>query len=213
MNKLLNLLAPKERIFFSLLKEAAENQVKASEQLLAMMREEDTSKWPDFRNAITDLEHTGDNITHRILNQLSISFITPFDREDIHSLAVVMDDILDYIHGAASRMVIYKVEFITPEMIDLANLIHQGCISLQKAVNSLHDVHRSKEINNTLIEVNKIENEADEVFDNALGRLFETEKDPIRLIKFKEVYTALETATDMAEDAADLIKSIQVKNA
>lgn len=213
MNKILNLLVPKEKKFFKLFTHAAENLVDASNQLLLMMREKDISKWPEHRTVISDLEHKGDEFTHLILNELSVSFITPFDREDIHSLAVVMDDILDYIHGSASRMVIYKIDTTTTEMIDLANLIQKSCMALQKAISSLDNLNKTEAINFAYVEVNKIENDADDIFDGALGRLFEEETNPIRLIKYKEIYMALETATDMAEDAADLIKSIQVKNA
>lgn len=213
MKKFLNLLIPKEKKFFTLFKKASENLIATSELLLVLMRENDNSKWEKIRNEIVEKEHIGDNITHEILNELSKSFITPFDREDIHELAVVLDDIVDYINGSSSRMVIYKADAITNEMLDLANLINQGCKAIHKAVCQLNNMDFGNIIHDAYIEVKRIENEADEIFDRALGRLFAEEKDPIRLIKYKEIYAALETATDMAEDAANIIKTIQVKNA
>lgn len=213
MKSLFNLLIPKERKFFAMFNDSADNLVKSSEVLLELMRENDATKRTAIREHLNELEHIGDNYTHLILNELSKSFITPFDREDIHGLAVVIDDIIDYIHGAASRTVIYKVDEITPEMIDLSNLIHQSCVAIHRALYHLNKINEGTTVHDAYIEVNRIENEADEVFDSALGRLFEFEKDPIRLIKYKEIYAALETATDMAEDAANIIKSIQVKNA
>ncbi len=213
MKKFLNFLIPKEKKFFALFKRASENLIDSSELLMVLMRENDTSKWEEIRNKIVEKEHIGDTITHDILRELSTSFITPFDREDIHELAVVIDDIVDYINGSASRMVIYKADIITNEMIDLASLINQASKAIHKAVCQLNKMDLGNIIHDAYVDVNRIENEADDIFDSALGRLFAEEKDPIRLIKYKEIYAALETATDMAEDAANIIKSIQVKNA
>lgn len=213
LNKVLNLLVPKEKKFFVLFNKASENLIVSSEILTKMMYEKEPSKREAFRDQLTEFEHIGDSITHEILKELSVSFITPFDREDIHGLAVVIDDVLDYIHGSASRMVIYKVDEITEEMVGLAKLIEEACRAIHKAVSHLHDLNYASTIHTAYLEVNRIENDADDIFDSAIGRLFEFEKDPIRLIKYKEIYMALETATDMAEDAVDLIKSIQVKNA
>jgi hypothetical protein len=213
LNKVLNLLIPKEKKFFVLFKKASENLIVSSEILSKMMLEKEPYKRETYRDQLTEYEHVGDSITHEILKELSVSFITPFDREDIHSLAVVLDDVLDYIHGSASRMVIYKVDEITEEMVGLAKLIEEASREIHKAISHLHDMGHANIIHNAYLEVNRIENDADDIFDSAIGKLFEFEKDPIRLIKYKEIYMALETATDMAEDAVDLIKSIQVKNA
>lgn len=213
LNKVLNLLIPKERKFFVLFNKASENLIVSSTILSKMMLENDPAKREVYRDQLTEYEHVGDSITHEILKELGVSFITPFDREDIHSLAVVIDDVLDYIHGSASRMVIYKVDEITNEMLGLAKLIEEACRAIHSAISHLHDMSHANIIHNAYLEVNRIENDADDIFDSAIGKLFEFEKDPIRLIKYKEIYIALETATDMAEDAIDLVKSIQVKNA
>ena len=140
LNKVLNLLIPKEKKFFVLFKKASENLIVSSEILSKMMLEKEPYKRETYRDQLTEYEHVGDSITHEILKELSVSFITPFDREDIHSLAVVLDDVLDYIHGSASRMVIYKVDEITEEMVGLAKLIEEASREIHKAISHLHDM-------------------------------------------------------------------------
>jgi predicted phosphate transport protein (TIGR00153 family) len=215
MSNLLSFFIPKERKFFTMFEQATGNLVEISKLLVEMVKATSTEERKKLRNEIENLEHVGDNITHDILNQLSLSFITPFDREDIHLLAVVIDDIADYINGVASRIIIYKIEpsDITPEVIKLAELILKCCEELQIAVEQLKDLKHVEKINEAYVRINSIENHADDIFDMAIGQLFEEEKDPIKLIKMKELYATLETATDKAEDAADIIKSIQVKHA
>ncbi len=215
MSNLLSFFIPKERKFFTMFEQATSNLVEISKLLVEMVKATSTEERKKLRNEIENLEHVGDNITHDILNQLSLSFITPFDREDIHLLAVVIDDIADYINGVASRIIIYKIEpsDITPEVIKLTELILKCCEELQIAVEQLKDLKHVEKINEAYVRINSIENHADDIFDMAIGQLFEEEKDPIKLIKMKELYATLETATDKAEDAADIIKSIQVKHA
>jgi hypothetical protein len=194
---------------------ATSNLVDISKLLVEMVKQNSLEERKRLCNEIENLEHVGDGITHEILNQLSLSFITPFDREDIHQLAVVLDDIADFINGVSSRMIIYKIEpaDITPEVIKLAELIQRCAEELHVGVAQLHNLKHVEKINEAYVRINSIENHADDIFDMAVGKLFEEEKDPIKVIKMKEIYSALETATDKAEDAADILKSIQVKNA
>lgn len=215
MSNLLSFFIPKERKFFTMFEQATSNLVEISKLLVEMVKASSTEERKRLRNEIENLEHVGDNITHDILNQLSLSFITPFDREDIHQLAVVIDDIADYINGVSSRIIIYKIEpsDITPEVVKLAELIQRCSEELHIAVSQLRDLKQVEKINEAYVRINSIENHADDIFDMAIGQLFEEEKDPIHLIKMKELYATLETATDKAEDAADIIKSIQVKHA
>jgi predicted phosphate transport protein (TIGR00153 family) len=215
MGNLLSFFIPKERKFFPMFEKATANLLEISKLLVELLKSSSTEERKRLRNEIENLEHVGDNVTHEILNQLSLSFITPFDREDIHELAVVLDDIADFINGVSSRIIIYKIEpaDITPEILKLAELIQRCTEELQIAVAQLRDLKHVEKINEAYVRINSIENHADDIFDLAIGQLFEEEKDPIKLIKMKEIYAALETATDKAEDAADIIKSIQVKNA
>jgi hypothetical protein len=215
MSNFLSFFIPKERKFFGMFEKATSNLVDISKLLVEMVKQNSLEERKRLCNEIENLEHVGDGITHEILNQLSLSFITPFDREDIHQLAVVLDDIADFINGVSSRMIIYKIEpaDITPEVIKLAELIQRCAEELHVGVAQLHNLKHVEKINEAYVRINSIENHADDIFDMAVGKLFEEEKDPIKVIKMKEIYSALETATDKAEDAADILKSIQVKNA
>lgn len=211
MAGLLSFLIPKENKFFALFDDAVSNLKTGCDALIQMVNADTPEKRKGFIKLIEEIEHKGDGITHDIFNQLSKSFITPFDREDIAALTSSMDDILDYIHGSAKRVELYKVDEITPEIIKLAELISKGVIELEKAVKGLKNIKNKAVVNEACVLINSIENHADDIFDNAIGKLFEFEKDPIRLVKYKEILSGLETATDKCEDAANVVKTILVK--
>jgi len=162
---------------------------------------------------IEHLEHQGDNITHMIFNELSRNFITPFDREDIHALASAIDDVLDFIHGSAKRIELYKVTELSESITLLADCILKGSIELNIAVKNLENMKQIMIIKESCVKINSLENHADDVFNSGIARLFEEEKDPIKIIKIKEILSALETATDKCEDAANTIQTILVKYA
>jgi uncharacterized protein len=213
-NKMANIfgfLAPKERKFYPMFERASGNLVNVSKLLVQLLHSEDRELRRKLTKEIENLEHLGDTITHEIFNELSATFITPFDREDIASLTSVMDDINDYIHGSTKRIELYKIETITPEMQKLGDLIEKAVIELNIAVQGLRKISESGKIKEALVKINSIENHADDIFDSAIGKLFDEEKDPIRLIKYKEVLQGLEVATDKCEDAADVIKTILIK--
>lgn len=211
MANLFNLLAPKERKFFPMFENASSNLVEASKVLVNLVN----LPAGDERNAlikkIEDLEHKGDDITHDIFNYLSATFITPFDREDIHELTSAMDDIIDFIHGSSKRIDLYKIDAMTPEIKKLAELILSGVEELHKAICELKNLKNRDVINEACVRINSLENHADDIYNMAIASLFENEKDPINVIKLKEVYNALEVATDKCEDAANVIKTILVK--
>jgi predicted phosphate transport protein (TIGR00153 family) len=160
---------------------------------------------------IENLEHICDQCAHKIYLELSKSFITPFDREDIHRLASSIDEIADYIHGASKRIALYNVTTFSTAIIKLAELILLSTIELQKAVNELKNLRNMRNITDACVRINSIENHADDIYDNEVGFLFENETNAINLIKQKEILAALETATDMAEDVANVLESILVK--
>jgi len=213
LNNIFQYFIPKDKKFFPLFEQDSANLIKLGEKLVEAVNTEDLTRRLELFKDIEDLEHVGDEITHQIHLELSKNFITPFDREDIHHLASAIDDIADYIHGSASRMNIYNVTLITPPIKELAALILQGCQELDKAVRELRDLKNIRTIADSCVRINSIENQADFVFDTAVGQLFEFEKDAVNLIKYKEVLSALETATDMCEDAANVLESILVKHA
>lgn len=202
-------LMPKEEKFFAMFKEMSQNIIVGAELLKDMLDNFDDPV--GSQRKIKDIEHKGDTITHDIIRKLNKSFITPFDREDIYALASALDDILDLIDASAQRFVMYKVTKPTPEAKELAFLILKASQTIDKAVHVLGG--KVEPVSALCIEVNALENEADRVCREAIMRLFDEEKDPIQLIKWKEIYETLETATDKAEDAANILESVVVKNA
>jgi hypothetical protein len=212
MSNIFNVLAPKERKFFPMFESASENLVVSSNILSELVSTNDPIKRKELINLIEDHEHRGDSITHEIMDHLSRTFITPFDREDIHSLTTAMDDIIDFVHGACKRIELYKVDKLTSETVKLAELIQEGCKELDIAIHNLRNLKDRTKIHEACVRINSIENHADDVFNFAIAKLFEEEKDPVYIIKYKEILSALEIATDKCEDAADVIKAILIKN-
>jgi uncharacterized protein len=208
----LDLLFPRDKKFFPLFQQASANLVKTSKVLVEMVNAA-PEKRREMIKEIEHLEHTGDNITHMIYNELGKNFITPFDREDIHALASAIDDVLDFIHGSAKRIDLYKINDLPEAVVLLAEIIHKGAIELNVAVNQLHNMRDLSAMKEACVKINSLENHADDVFNMAIARLFEEEKDAVQVIKVKELFQALETATDKCEDAANVIQSIMVKYA
>ncbi len=161
---------------------------------------------------IKHLEHEGDQVAHNTFGLLSRTWITPIDREDIHGLTTALDDVLDLIDAAAARFVLFKIPAPTPELSAMTHVIVQSARALQRAVALLGDLKNSPEILEACIEINRLENEADSLNRMAIGRLFEHEKDPFVLMKWKEIYEVLETATDACEDVANVLEQIVIKS-
>ncbi|QEK52511.1 DUF47 domain-containing protein [Pedobacter aquae] len=212
MNNIFSYFIPKDRKFFPLFEKASANLIDMANQLEGLVNSPEALREPYYKS-IENLEHKGDEITHQIYLELSKTFITPFDREDIHALASALDDIADYIHGSANRMLLYNVTEMTEPIKKLADLVKQGCVDVEKAVKELKNLKNIRVITDSCVRINSIENQADYVFDKAVGDLFDYEDDAKTIIKYKEVLSALETATDMCEDVANVLESILVKNA
>jgi predicted phosphate transport protein (TIGR00153 family) len=202
-------LIPKDEKFFAMFKEQTVNIIEGAQLLKEMLDRFENP--PLSQKMIKDVEHKADHLTHDIIKKLNKSFVTPLDREDIYSLAGALDDILDLIDATAQRFVMYNIEKPTQEAKELAFLILKSCQSLDKAVALLGG--KLEPIAEYCVEVNALENEADRVYREAVSRLFDEEKDPIQLIKWKELYEILEKVTDRCEDAANILESVVVKNA
>lgn len=213
LNSIFQYFVPKDKNFFPLFEQSSSNLIVMAEALKKVVNLKNPEDRLVYFKEIESLEHVGDEITHQIYLELSKNFITPFDREDIHQLATAIDDVADYIHGSANRMLLYQVDNITEPIQKLADLILQACTDLDKAIRELRNLKNIRAIADSCVRINSIENQADYVFDRAVGDLFAHEKDAVQLIKYKEVLAALETATDMCEDAANVLESILVKNA
>jgi len=202
-------LIPKDEKFFVMFKEMTTTIIEGAQLLKDLM---DNFSDPGLsQQRIKDIEHKADQLTHDIIKKLNKSFVTPLDREDIYALSAALDDILDLIDASAQRIVMYNVEKPTQEAKELAFLILKSCQAIDKAVALLGG--KLEPISEYCMEVNSLENEADRVCREAISRLFDEEKDPIRLIKWKEIYETLERATDKCEDAANILESVVVKNA
>jgi len=159
---------------------------------------------------IKTIEHRGDNITHDLMTQLNQTFITPFDREDIHELCSRIDDVLDLTDAVASRLVMYRVERIRPGVADLARILSQ---STGEVVAAIRVLEKHNDILKHCIEINRLENEGDRVCRTLIAGLFDKEKDPVEIIKWKEIIEVLETAIDKCEDVANVIETVVLKNA
>lgn len=213
LNSIFQYFVPKDKKFFPLFEQAGSNLIEMSKLLKESVNTLDTEKRKSLAKQLEDLEHVGDNITHQIHLELGRNFITPFDREDIHALASSLDDVADFIHGASNRMHLYKVEKPTEPMIEIADLIVEATEHVAKALLELKDLKNIRNITDSCVRINSVENKADYIFDKAVADLFEYETDAISLIKQKEVLSAMEDATDKCEDVANVLESILVKNA
>jgi predicted phosphate transport protein (TIGR00153 family) len=201
-------LVPRETKFFDMFAEMSANLTEGARLLKDLLT--------DYKNVevrvqqLKDIEHKGDDMTHAILTKLNQTFITPFDREDIHKLAATIDDVLDFVHAAGERLVMYKITQVPPAAAMLAQIVVQQAEQITKAVAKME---KHDGIIDYCVEINRLENEADHIAREAIAKLFETERDPINLIKIKELYEVLETASDKAEDAANVLESVVLKSA
>ncbi len=201
---------PKEVKFFDFLNLQTENIVKAADCFKNSVKkgcfDEETVK------KIKNFEHEGDTLSHEIVDMLNRTFITPIDREDIFALANTLDDILDMINSMANRIKLYKLDTNDEHMILFAETIDQSTQALANAVKHMHDTKRARRVLDHCIEVNRLENVGDQIREKAISRLFETEKDPIMVIKWKEIYEVAEGTLDTCEHVAKVIEAILVKH-
>jgi uncharacterized protein len=203
------LLIPQDKIFFDLFEKQAGIVKEAAWQLVALT--EDFTNVKEKRHAIEKLEHKGDILTHDIYNQLNMTFITPLDPEEISRLASSLDDVLDYIDGATEKMYYYGIESTDMHMVELAKLIHLSATEIESAVKGIRSIKDPRYVEERCIEVNRLENLADDVLAHAVTDLFKT-TDAIAIIKYKDIYEHLETATDYCEDVANVLSDIAIRH-
>lgn len=200
-------LFPREHRFYDeFIAMAAELQVGA--RLLETMLARNPPIW-DKADEIKEVEHKCDVLTHQVIQRLNLTFVTPIDREDIHELARSLDDVMDAIDASAAVVRLYKIDRILFGARELAHIIAQSTDELRLAVEALE---RRKGVTVRAVELNRLENEADRVHHEALSRLFAEERDPIAIIKWKEILDFLEAATDRCEDVANVLESVVVKH-
>src|SRR5574340_725540 len=203
-------LFPKETDFFEIFDRASVNVTKAATLLVSLMENFDNIE--ARAKEIYEVEQEGDVLTHEIMKNLNKPFITPIDREDLHSLVSSLDDVLDLIWGAVDRLSIFKIKASTPESIKISKDLLATTEVIQKAIKNLKEKNYSH-VQDYCIEINRLENMVDRDFRDALGKLFDEVKDPILIIKGKEIYEHLEDASDKCEDVADVLEAIVLKYA
>jgi len=201
----------REQKFFDLFEGSARNMVKAAQELKGLV---DT--WEDVEGKvgkIAQMETEGDTITHQIMAQLNRTFVTPFDREDIALLAHSLDDVMDFIDATADAMLIYKIDHPTPRAKELADIIVQAAAEVERAVPQLRHRAELEKILTRCVEINRLENVADEVFRSAMAELFDDTTDMAQVIKWREIYEHMESATDRCEDVSNVLEGVALKYA
>jgi predicted phosphate transport protein (TIGR00153 family) len=214
MAGILKFFLPKDKVFYTLFEDASENLELLSKLLVKVVNEPDFGKRNALIKEMEDLEHANDEVTHTIFIELGKNFITPFDREDIHSLASALDDIADYIYASGKKINFYKIDPTADQGIQkTAVAIEEAVIAVKQAVRELRNLKNTQKIVECVIKINSAENKADEIFDMSIEKLFASDVDAKELIKMRELYQVMEIVTDKCEDAGNVIESIVVKYA
>jgi hypothetical protein len=212
-NSFLKIFLPKDRVFYSLFEQVSDRVLAMAKLLKDLVDEPDFAKRAAVISKIEDLEHENDELTHKIFTELGRNFITPFDREDIHYLASSLDDIADYIYACAKKINFYRVDPIDHGLHRFAELIYLSTEQVRNAVKELRNMKNLRVMTEALVKINSIENQADDLFDHSIERLFAEEPDAKEVMKLREIYQVMEIATDKCEDAGNVIESIIIKYA
>lgn len=207
MPSLLRRMMPRDESFYDLFVQQAENIHAGAKALVDMLTH--YTGVPEKAQSIKAIEHQGDDITHALIMKLNQTFVTPFDREDIHELSSRIDDVLDLTDAAASRLVIYRVDAVRPGTVDLAKVLLASAAEVVAAIHALGKPDHALE---HCIEINRLENESDRLCRTLIAQLFDEEKDPVQIIKWKEIFEVIETAVDKCEDVANVIEAVTLKS-
>lgn len=210
LNSIFQFFVPKDKKFFPLFEQASSNLVLLAETLHEAVNAPKNER-EDYYKKIEELEAVIEEITHKTHLELSRNFITPFDREDIHSLIKAIDNVADYMHSAASKMRLYQVEKITKSIRKLTEINLEACQLIAVGIKELKEMNH-KSIKETCKKINKLESKADSVFDKAVADIFENESDAKNIIKYKEVLSALESASDKCKSVSNVMEQISVKH-
>lgn len=204
-------MLPKEHGFFDQFDAHATICVESARLFVDML--EHFADAPAKARRIADVEHEADNITHETLAMLHQTFITPIDRDQIHALITHMDDVVDLIHGASRRLILYEITAPTKTLIELAKTLYLSVVEMQTAVKNLRDLKNAALILKSCVEINKLENDGDALRDSAIAALLKDEKNAVEVLKWKEIYESVETALDCCEDVANVIEGVVLENA
>lgn len=214
LGSIFKIFMPKDKVFYSLFEEVSGNLKQMTELFLEALNQKDRTTRDRMLGSLEDLEHKNDEVTHRIFIALGRNFITPLDREDIHTLTTSLDDVADYLWGSAKRIVNYQIEEIDDTMREFAVVIDKCIEALHGAIHELRNMRHLNAITEACVLINKLENDADDVFDKATVQLFSSPNiSAVELVKRKDLYQEMEIVTDKCEDAANVIESIIIKYA
>lgn len=213
LNNIIKAFLPKDKVFYSLFEQVSDNLIIMADNYKNAMETNDFKERMSYFKSIEDGEHKNDELTHKIFVELGQNFITPFDREDIHQLAMGLDDVADYMYASSKKIILYNVTDIDDVMKEMATLIKSGIEALKIAVSELRNMKHLRELTEACVKINSIENLADDALDRAISRLFSDNISAIELIKLKDIYEDMEMVTDKCENAADVIESIIIKYA
>lgn len=207
------ILLPKEEKFFPLFEGLADLVDDAAHVLLKIVESPEPSRQDEYFREIKSLEKKADDIAHSVFDALDTTFITPFDREDIHQLVSKMDDVLDLINATSQQIKLYKPKKLLPQFKEMVIIIIRGCEQIKIATKELRNLKKPGKISDACVKINELENVADDIYHQLITELFETEKNAIELIKNKEILETLEMTTDSVEDVSDILKTIIIKSA
>lgn len=211
LNAFFQRLLPRDKKFFPMFESLSGIIVESAQILARLFDEPDFDKQAEMALKIKDLENDGDNVAHRIFDELDQTFITPFDREDIHQLVSTLDDVIDFINGVSQRVRLYRPKKFPPQFREFGVILIHGAEEIQKAVFELKNLKKPDKIEAACIKINELENLGDDLYHMVISDLFQNEKDAIELIKVKEVLQTIERACDRIEDVADVLKTIIIK--
>jgi predicted phosphate transport protein (TIGR00153 family) len=209
-------LLPKETSFFDFFEQHAALTLEGVKEFKALVDhgiENGSTELVNRAKRVLEIEHETDVITHRCIEALHKTFITPMDRDDIHRLITTMDDIMDSIEAATDRIMLYEVKRMAPEAIEFATVLVSAVEEVHRAVHGLRDMKHAEEVLKICININKLENQADTILRRALARLFKEESDAVEVIKWKEIFENLENAADVCEDVADIVEGVILEGA
>ncbi|HET8573055.1 MAG TPA: DUF47 family protein [Edaphocola sp.] len=210
-NTILKAFLPKDKVFYTLFEQIAANLIHMADNFKLAMDENNPLQRKVHLRTLEEGEHKNDDLTHQVFIELGQNFITPFDREDIHALAMALDDVADYMYASSKKMINYKVAEYDDFMKNMVVVIQHSIGALGRAVHELRNMKNLRAITEACVAINSFENQADELLDKGLIRLFTESVDAIELIKLKEIYEDMEIITDKCEDAANVIESIIIK--
>ena len=211
LDRIFSFLVPKDHKFFPLFNEVADNIVVASELFIKLLDEADLTKRVEYIKAIQDAEHVGDDLTRKLMKELNGTFITPFEREDIHVLVDNMDSIVDLLHGASKRIHMYNLSAFPKEFMQIALIIHAAVLEIQMILRNVKNVNDFKLYLNSCIKISDMETEVDDIYQSFLANLFENEMNAIELIKKRDILASLEKAIDRCDDVAKVFSTLIVK--